>query len=149
MIDIDGRQVSEKDFLGHPLLAIFGYTHCQSVCPAQVLTVSKALQEMGYDAQIRAIFVTVDPEHDSASALHDFLAKFDPRIIGLRGDQAALSEMMRAFRVSAIKMGLIANDYWIDHDTAIFLMDKKGRFVKIIDGSRKPQDIASELKPYL
>ena len=149
MIDYDGRLVSEKDFLGQPLLVLFGYTHCQSVCPAQLLTVSKALQELGDDAQIRAIFVTVDPERDSLDLLHDFLSRFDPRINGLRGDQSALSEMMRSFRISATKMGQAANDYWIDHVTAIFLIDKKGQFVKIVDANRKPQAIALDLRRYL
>ena len=43
---------------------------------------------MGKDAdRVNALFVTVDPERDTAAVMKDYLSSFDPHLRGATGDQ--------------------------------------------------------------
>ena len=110
---------------------------------------SETLRALGPQAKIGAIFVTVDPERDTPEALKAYLANFDPRIIGLSGDRAALEPMLRQYRVYSKKSPGYGEDYSVDHTTVVYLMDRSGRFVKTFNVSRKPAETARELEPYL
>jgi len=145
----NGRIVTDKDFLGRPFLVFFGYTHCLDVCPVMLFEMSEILRALGPKAKIGAIFVTVDPERDTPEALKDYLANFDPRIIGLSGDRAALEPMLREYRIYWKKSPGYGEDYSVDHTTVVYLMDKNGRFVRRFNVARRPADAGRELEPYL
>ena len=98
LISHTGNTLTEKEFLGRPLLIFFGYTHCLDICPIKLLEISEILRVLGPQAEIGAIFVTVDPERDTPDVIKDYLANFDPRIIGLTGDRAAIESMLRECR---------------------------------------------------
>ena len=148
LVSHDNRIVSEKDFLGHPLLVFFGYTHCQDVCPLTLFEISEALRALGPDAKIGALFVTVDPERDTPEVLKDYLANFDPRIIGLSGDRAAVDRMLRSYHIYWRKIDGKGDDYSVDHTIVVYLMDKDGRLVRTFDVSLPPADAARELRWY-
>lgn len=145
----DGRTVTEKDFAGRPTLVFFGYTHCPDVCPTTLFEVSEVLNALGPQAKTNAIFITVDPERDTPSVLKDYLASFDPRVIGLSGDRAAVDAAIRAYRVYAKKIPGQNGEYTYDHTALVYLMDKGGRFVGAFNLDRKPADAAAQLREYL
>lgn len=85
---VDGAPFSLRDDTrGTLTLLFFGYTHCPDVCPAHVANISRVLKELPNEvtAKIRFVFVTTDPERDTAERLKGWLAAFDPGIIGLVG----------------------------------------------------------------
>ena len=84
----NGQTVTDKELLGRPFLVFFGYTHCPDICHTTLFEMSEVLRALGPQAKIGALFVTVDPERDTPAVLKDYLANFDPRIIGLSGDHA-------------------------------------------------------------
>ncbi len=145
----DGRTVTEKDFAGRPTLVFFGYTHCPDVCPTTLFEVSEVLNALGPQAKTNAIFITVDPERDTPSVLKDYLASFDPRVVGLSGDRAAVDAAIRAYRVYAKKIPGQNGEYTYDHTALVYLMDKGGRFVGAFNLDRKPADAAAQLREYL
>ena len=70
LIDQDGRAVTEKTFAGRPHLVFFGFTRCPDVCPTTLFQISEILKAAGDKGRdLRALFVTVDPERDDAAAL--------------------------------------------------------------------------------
>ena len=81
--------------------------------------------------------------------LKDYLANFDPRIIGLSGDHAALDPMLNEYRIYAKRAPGEGEDYSVDHTTVVYLMDKNGRFVSPFNVARRPADAARELERYL
>jgi protein SCO1/2 len=93
--------------------------------------------------------VTVDPERDTAAALKDYLASFDPHVHGLTGDPAALAAVAKAYRVYYKKVPLDGGDYTMDHTAIVYLMDKEGHFVSPFSLKRKPEVAAAELRKYL
>lgn len=144
-----GQAVTDKDFLGRPLLVFFGYTHCPDICHTTLFEMSEILRALGPKAKIGALFVTVDPERDTPAVLKDYLSNFDPRIVGLSGAQGALEPMLRAYRIYAKKAPAAGGDYAVDHSSAVYLMDKNGRFAGAFDVSRSLQDATRELERHL
>lgn len=144
-----GQQVSEKDLLGKPYLIFFGYTHCPDVCQTTLFEMSEILRALGPDARIGAFFVTTDPERDTPEALKEYLANFDSRITGLTGDRAQVDAILRAYRVYAKRAPGKEEDYAVDHGSAVYLMDKNGRFVTAFNVGRKPEEAARDLQRYL
>jgi protein SCO1/2 len=98
---------------------------------------------------IRALFITIDPERDSAQSLKDYLSSFDSRIVGLSGDREAIDQVEKAYRVYARKGPAEKGGYSMDHSSIIYLMDKQGRFVEAFNLDRKPEESAKELESYL
>jgi protein SCO1 len=144
----DGRTITDADMKGEPFLVFFGYTHCPDVCPATLAEISDVLARLP-DKPVRALFVTVDPERDSAPVMKDYLSSFDSRILGLTGDRAAVDEVEHAYRVYARKAPQQNGDYTMDHSAIVYLMDSQGRFVEAFNLDRKPEESAKELASYL
>ena len=69
----------------------FGYTRCPDVCPTTLFDVSEVMRALGKDAdRTGALFITVDPEHDTPAVIKDYLSSFDPHLRGATGDRAAV-----------------------------------------------------------
>lgn len=150
LLDQDGKPITDQDLKGKPFLVFFGFTRCPEVCPTTLFDVSEVMRSLGPDAdRTAALFVTVDPERDTAAALKDYLASFDPHLHGLTGDPAALAAVAKAYRVYYKKVPLDGGDYTMDHTAIVYLMDKEGRFVSPFSLKRKPEVAAAELRKYL
>jgi protein SCO1/2 len=149
LIAHNGQSVTDKNLMGRPFLVFFGYTHCPDICHTTLFEMSEILRTLGPDAKIGALFVTVDPERDTPAVLKDYLSNFDPRIVGLSGEHAALDPMLQEYRIYAKKTPGGPDDYTVDHTTVVYLMDKNGRFVSPFNVSRRPADAARELERFL
>ena len=89
---LDGTTVTDQTYRGKWLLVYFGYTFCPSSCPTTLLAVSMALKKLGPDAaQVRPLFITVDPERDTPKVMQQYIESFDPRIVGLTGTQQQIA----------------------------------------------------------
>lgn len=149
MLTSGGRVVTSAELSGRPYLVFFGYTHCPDYCPTTLYDISAVFKELGPDKKVAAVLVTVDPERDTPEVLKNYLANFDSRIVGLTGDLPKLEAIERAFRVYAKKVpGETPGEYTVDHTGAIYLMDKRGKFVSVFDLQRPPREAARELEAY-
>ena len=150
LVDQNSQPITEQDLIGHPYLVFFGFTHCPDVCPTTLFEVSEILRKLGPDAKnVRALFITVDPERDTPAVLKDYMSSFDPRVIGATGDSAAIMSVEKTFRVYAKKVPLDGGGYTMDHTAIVYLMDKAGRFVAPFNMKRRPEEAAADLKRYL
>ncbi len=149
LINQEGVEVSERDFLGRPSLVFFGYTHCPDICPTKLLEVSEIFRALGADKKINALFMTIDPERDTPALLKDYLSSFDPRIVGLTGTPEAIAAAEKTFRVYARKVETGEGSYSMDHTALVYLMDRQGRFITVFNTEQDPQAAARALAPYL
>ncbi|MGE3643954.1 MAG: SCO family protein [Beijerinckiaceae bacterium] len=147
--DHNGKLVSNKDFAGRPYLVFFGFTNCPDVCPTTLFEVSEIFRKLGPDKKIRALFVTVDPERDTAVKLKDYLSSFDKRIVGLTGSRAAIDQAIKTFRVYARKVPGKDGEYTMDHSAVVYLMDRRGQFANAFNTKQPPEKAAAELQRYL
>ncbi len=150
LTDQAGQTVTDQNLKGRPTLIFFGFTHCPDVCPTSLFEISEVLRAMGKDAdKVNAWFVSVDPERDTAAAMKDYLASFDPHLKGLTGNPEAIAKVISAYRVYAKKVPLKDGDYTMDHTALVYLMDKDGRFVAPFNLKRTAGRAAADLKRYL
>jgi protein SCO1/2 len=150
LTDQNDKPITDQDLKGHPFLVFFGFTHCPDVCPTTLFEVSEIFRTLGPKANdMRALFVTVDPERDTPAVMKDYLSSFDPRVVGVTGDPAAIAAVEKSYRVYAKKVPLDGGNYTMDHTALVYLMDKDGRFVAPFNMKRRPEDAAADLKRYL
>ena len=150
LTDQNGRTVTDRDLKGHPFLVFFGFTHCPDVCPTTLFDVSEVLRALGPDAdRVRALFITVDPERDTASTLKDYVSSFDPHLLALTGDPAAIAAVAKAYRVYYKKVPLTEGGYTMDHTAIVYLMSKDGRFVSPFSLKRPTEAAVADLRKYL
>jgi protein SCO1/2 len=150
LTDQAGQTVTDQNLKGKPTLIFFGFTHCPDVCPTSLFEISEVLKAMGKDAdRVNALFVSVDPERDTAAAMKDYLSSFDPHLQGLTGNPESIAKVLSAYRVYSKKVPLKDGDYTMDHTALIYLMDRDGRFVSPFNLKRTPAEAATDLKRYL
>ena len=149
LTDQNGKIVDSASLKGKPFIVFFGFTHCPDICPTTLFQLSEAMRALGPGSDLKAFFISVDPERDTPALMKDYLASFDPRISGLSGDRAAVDEAIRAYRVYARKVPTTGTDYTMDHTALVYLMDARGQFVSSLNLDRPAAEVAGELKKML
>lgn len=129
-----GQPVTEKAFEGKAAAWFYGFTNCPDVCPTALAEMASLLKELGPEAaKLNAVFVTVDPERDTPKVMRSYVEYFDPRIIGLTGDLAAITSMAKSRFVYFAKVPQEDGGYDMEHSAGIFLTNAKGEFVGTLD----------------
>ncbi|MGA2562714.1 MAG: SCO family protein [Steroidobacteraceae bacterium] len=143
--DLSGRDFDRSNLHGHPTLLFFGFTHCPDVCPTTLAMLAQLQRARPLpDAQV--VFVTVDPERDSAASLQVYLAYFDHGFIGLRGDQAALAPLLSSLSAIAVRQSLPDGSYTMDHSATLYLLDSAGRLVAVFSPPFSASAIGADLR---
>ena len=144
LVDGNGKQRKLSDFKGKVVALFFGYTHCPDVCPTTLGTLSKAKKMLGTD-QLQVVFVTLDPERDSAEKLGKYVQYFDQTFVGLRGNVETTKKMAESFKIFYEKQASSdKNEYTLDHSAGIYAIDKKGRVRLFMNQGLSDQDFAHD-----
>jgi protein SCO1/2 len=150
LMDANGRAVSNQDFRGRFQLLTFGYTYCPDICPTTLAEMAMVISRLGKEADaLQALFITVDPERDSADALRSYVAFFDPRIIGLTGSPALVRKAAESFKVRYEKVrepGAPLDQYAVDHSAGMFLLGPDGRFIRKFAYAMPAEQIADQIR---
>lgn len=125
-----GGTFTQDDLRGKPSLIFFGYTFCPDVCPTTLAETTAWREQLGLSAEdLRIVFVTVDPERDTAEMVKDYVEGFDTSIIGLVGDAAETDRVKAAFGVFSEKAGDVDSEFYLVNHTALtFLIKSDGSF---------------------
>ena len=148
--DTTGKVRTLADFKGRAVVLFFGYTHCPDVCPTTMAELSEALKELGPDAakRVQVLFVTVDPERDTAQLLGQYVPAFNPAFIGLRpADDAQLKKVTKDFRVYYAKVpDKTPGSYTMDHTAASYVFDTNGKLRLFVRDGQGPGSWVHDLK---
>ena len=143
----DGRRVTDATFRGKWLLVYFGYTSCPDVCPTTLSAMALALEKLGPLAdKVQPLFITVDPERDTAKIVGEYVKDFDPRFVGLVGSPQEIGTAAREFHVYYRVRQLGNNEYVVDHSSFIYVLDPNGAFVRLLTGDLPGHQLADELR---
>jgi protein SCO1/2 len=141
----DGAEVSLARYRGKVVLLTFGYTHCAAVCPTTLATLAQARKGLGKAAdQVQVVYVTVDPERDSAGHMRSYLAAFDPGFVGATGTAQALAAVREGYGVTAARQGT-GPDYAMAHTSSIFLIDRAGQLRAVMPFGHGPADFVHDI----
>lgn len=153
LTDQNGKRVSDTDFRGKYMLVYFGYTYCPDICPLSLVRNADALRMLGEQAErIVPIMITVDPERDTSEHLKDYVAVFDPRLVGLTGTADEIKAVAKEYRVYYAKVtpkGTDPDNYLVDHSGFSYLMDPDGHFVQFFRHDMSAEDMAERLRKIL
>lgn len=103
LTDTNGKKYDlRKETEGKPTLIYFGYTNCPDVCPLTMNNVAVAKKQLPKAEQdeLRVVFVTTDPERDTAAALGKWLKGIDPQVVGLTGEFDTIQAGARTLGIS-------------------------------------------------
>lgn len=74
LVDDTGIPVTESTLTGKPSAMYFGYTFCPDVCLATLSDLSHWIQKTRAGAdKINYVFVTIDPQRDTPTLMHNYL----------------------------------------------------------------------------
>jgi protein SCO1/2 len=152
LLDSDGKVRTLADFKGKVVVMFFGYTQCPDICPTTLTEMQQVMTLLGPQSdKVQVLFVTVDPERDTAEILKQYVPAFDPRFLGLRpADEAALEKVTKDFKIYYKKVpGSKPGSYTMDHTAGSYAFDPEGRLRLYIKHAQGPETLAHDLKELL
>lgn len=151
----DGRTVTWDDFAGKYRVVYFGYAFCPDVCPTDMQRVAQGLQLLKASdpelaAKIQPIFITIDPERDTAQVVGEFAAAFSPDIIGLTGTPDQIAAAAKAFRVFYAKGDPVeGGGYLVDHSNIVYLFGPAGEPLATLPVDQGADAVAADLRKWV
>jgi cytochrome oxidase Cu insertion factor (SCO1/SenC/PrrC family) len=152
LTDHAGKPRTDRDFRGMLMLVYFGFTYCPDVCPTDLMAIGQALERLGPDADaVQPVFITLDPERDTAEHLAEYVPLFHPRLLGLTGSLDAIGTAADAYKVYFAKVttGKNADDYTVDHTAYIYLMDRDGKYLGFFPPGTSAERMVEIIRPRL
>lgn len=147
--DAQGHTHSASDYRGKILLVSFGYTRCPDACPTTLARLAKVQEKLGAIAnKVNVVFVTIDPERDSAELLNTYVHAFNPRFDGLRGSDAQTDEAASAFHAD-YRIVRHGSDILVEHTVDTFLVDPEGHIRLVFPYDLSAHDVADDTRAML
>lgn len=147
LTDDSGKPRQLSDYRGKVVIVFFGYTSCPDVCPITLAELASVMKKLGREANdVQVLFVTFDPERDSAAVMKRYLANFNPSFVGLTGSDAEIQKTAKDFKVFYQKVdGPTADSYTIDHQAVSYVFDRSGAPRLYVVDSTKEDDWVHDL----
>jgi protein SCO1/2 len=129
----------------------FGFTQCPDICPTtlqQWQRVKQALGPLGKNLQV--VFVTLDPERDTAAVLRQYVPQFDASFDALVGPPEALQPLVKGLKVFYEKVpSKVPGQYTIDHTAASFVFDGQGQPRLLVRQSADHATLVADMRALL
>lgn len=149
LTDHYGQPFRLSEQRGKVQVIYFGFTSCPDICPATLADLAAARRQIGDDAErVQVLLITVDPERDTQTVLRDYVTRFDPSFIGLRGEAKTLAGVYRAYGVTvgAHDPTESTDHHEVAHSSYIYLIDAGGRWRALLSRDAPIADIASDMR---
>lgn len=127
LVNQDGKTVTDKDFQNKYLFIYFGFASCPAICPTELQKMAEAYQDLpkAWQSRIQPVFITIDPERDTAPILKNYVELFGPEFIGLTGSTQQIDAVKKAYKVYGEKVPE-GDSYTMDHSSFIYFMSYGG-----------------------
>ena len=146
-----GEKVDEKTYSGQYRLMYFGFTYCPAICPTGLQKITAALKSLGSDAdKIQPLFITVDPERDTAEVMKNYVALFHPKLVGLTGTPEQIAPTLKNYKIYAAKVqDASMSEYTMDHSSFTYLIGPNDNLLHIFKHEDKADDMANIIRQWL
>jgi protein SCO1/2 len=131
----------------------FGYTRCPDVCPTSLAMLSGALSSIneGQLAQLRPMFISIDPERDEANAAHQYAQYFHANIEGFSAPMETTKPVADHYGVIFRKTELedSAIGYVVDHSSYFYFLKPDGTLITKVAHTMNPSPIVAAIEDVL
>lgn len=132
LVDQHGQTTRLEEYRGRPVVIVFAYAHCQTVCPLIVHDAGSAVERTRTSEPVLLI-VTLDPWRDTPPRLPSIARAWNlppgARLLG--GGVDAVVRTLDAWQVPRARD---ANTGEIVHPTSVYFVDRRGRLAFIAGG---------------
>lgn len=149
--DVHGKMRTMADFKGKVTVVFFGFTQCPDVCPTTLAELAQVKRALGPDGErLQGVFITLDPERDTAELLKAYVGSFDPGFVALRGSLEQTAAAAKDFKVFYAKVpGKEPGSYSLDHTAGSYVFDARGQlrlFARFSPGGAGVAALTADLK---
>lgn len=145
LTDHNNQERTLADFRGKVVLLYFGFVQCPDVCPTALTRAVETKQLLGADGErLQVIFVTVDPERDTAPILKAYMAAFDPSFLAMFTDAQGTRKTADNFKAYYKKVPT-GGSYTMDHSVLSYLFDPSGNLRVAMRHEQTAQDYAHDI----
>ena len=134
------------------MLLYFGYTFCPDVCPTSLVLVAEALGKLTPEeaTQVRAYFISVDPERDTPEVLRAYAPFFHPSIVGLTGSPQEIAEVAGRYGVSYMRQkSRDGAPYAVDHSSYTYVIGPDGKLAGRLPHASPASEIVAMIRSRL
>jgi len=146
-------EFTNQALVGHWTIVWFGFLHCADICPTglmQMATLADALvnDERIANNKVAYVFVSVDPNRDAITEIHQFVSYFNAAFLGVSASETQLAQFAAdlgvQFSVNANK-----ESYSVAHSVSFSIIDPAGKFRGRFRPGFDVQSVAKELRAAL
>ena len=152
LTDQNGNPFRMSEQRGKVVLLFFGYTHCPDVCPATLAIWKQVEEKLGDNAKrVKFVFITVDPERDTAERLKEHVELFSQNFIGLTGSDEELTPIYEVYNIyhEQDDSGNSAAGYLVSHTASSFLINPEGKLQSRFSFGTTSDEIVRDIRDNL
>ncbi|MCG3865990.1 MULTISPECIES: SCO family protein [unclassified Photobacterium] len=128
-------------------MVYFGYTQCPDVCPTSLAVMSAALKQIPTEQlkNLWPIFITLDPERDTAIKTANYAKHFHSAISGMTGTHKQTKALADKYGVLYLRTDLkdSALEYAIDHNSYFYFLLPNGELIDKVPHLLNPAPLVS------
>ncbi|MFT5451525.1 MAG: protein SCO1/2 [Enterobacterales bacterium] len=136
LIDHNAKSFTNEQLKNKWSVVFFGFTYCPDVCPTTMAALSQIANKLPPEimSQLQFVFVSVDPERDTAERLAEYIAFYHSDFIALTGGDEQLQQF--SLSLGAVYMKVPTEEsYTMSHSSRLFIIDPKGQRYGIFSNS--------------
>ncbi|UQA52805.1 SCO family protein [Vibrio sp. ED002] len=130
-------------------IVYFGFTRCPDVCPTSLAMLAGALNQIddAQKAQLRSMFISLDPERDEADASAKYAHYFHPMIEGLSAPLDVTTPLAHKYGVIFRKTELEGSElkYTLDHSSYFYFLKPDGTLITKVPHTLTPAPIVEAI----
>ncbi|MGP8306189.1 SCO family protein [Vibrio sp. YIC-376] len=130
-------------------IVYFGFTRCPDVCPTSLAMLAGALNQIddAQKAQLRPMFISLDPERDEADASAKYAHYFHPMIEGLSAPLNITTPLAHSYGVIFRKTELEGSElkYTLDHSSYFYFLKPDGTLITKVPHTLTPAPIVEAI----
>ncbi|HEQ3586000.1 TPA: SCO family protein [Vibrio harveyi] len=130
-------------------IVYFGFTRCPDVCPTSLAMLAGALNQIddAQKAQLRPMFISLDPERDEADASAKYAHYFHPMIEGLSAPLDVTTPLAHKYGVIFRKTELEGSElkYTLNHSSYFYFLKPDGTLITKVPHTLTPAPIVEAI----
>ena len=146
-LTIDDRSFTQKDFLGHWTLLLFGFAHCSNVCPITLNMLGHIYDQLHIALpNLQVVFVSLDPDRDTIEKISRYAHSFHPKFMGVTGRVQELHKLQAQLGVISIQDKISSSHYELQHTSSIMLINPQAKWAGLFKFGQAPQTFSNIIR---